>query len=242
MNARPSTLLHVSVPALREQLEQARELLEQARYRQALRALDAVLVHALPIVDQLHVLAQRALAQALWKKPEAAIEDASRILATVRADVEDLIHPEIDWDYEKAQDIGHLRFLGAVFQLRGMLYRLRQSPRRAVEDLTLSIYMTQPDSDNQRSYLERAGALIELNECLERALLDLELAHGINPNQVQSQWQLPSPTGHFQLDKGKISFVWDEGQIQLTADKVRLRLNKVSADWFLLSELLGLVN
>lgn len=102
--------------------------------------------------------------------------------------------------------------------------------------------MTQPDSDNQRSYLERAGALIELNECLERALLDLELAHGINPNQVQSQWQLPSPTGHFQLDKGKISFVWDEGQIQLTADKVRLRLNKVSADWFLLSELLGLVN
>lgn len=231
--------VHVSDAQLQPQLKHAVELFQDARYKQAVRILDELLKAPTNLVDRLHILAHRALAHALWKKPELAIDDATRILTTVQADIEVLISYEIDWEYEKAQDIGHLAFLADIYQLRGVLWLLRQNPRRGVEDLSLSILMTGIESHNALNYLQRAVALIELQDCLDRALADLRLVWELLPGLVQENFHLPAE-GHFELEPKGVCFRHEGGEIFLTPEKVRPRMNRVGPHWFRLSGRLGL--
>jgi len=234
------TVIQVADPSLEEKLLQARLFLQQARYKQAARLLDSVLDQQfMSLVDHLHTLAQRALANALWKKTDRAINDASQILNAVRADIDDLIHSEIDWDYEKSEDIGHLRFLADVFQMRGILHRLQKDQRRAVEDLTISIYMTRQGQDNQLSHLLRAAALIELEDCLEQALADLQHVWLENQTLVREWFDLPEH-GEFSLLERGVCYHSDTIQIYFKPEKVRLRLNRVTPQWFRIYGFLGL--
>ncbi len=233
MEARGSTV-HISGADLQQALEAARELLRQARYKQALRSLDDLLAGPVALVDRLQILAHRALAQALWKKPEPAIEDATQILVSVRADTDDLSQVEIDWDYEKSQDVGHLGFLADIYQLRGVLYLLRHHPRRAAEDQSLSIFMTADEALNALNYLQRAAALIELNECLDRACQDLELAWQLDAKLVSEWLHLPA-AGSWELTPKGVRFIHEAGEIQITADKARPRMNRMGSHWFRLA-------
>lgn len=231
------TTIHVSTDALTTKLQQASAYLELARYRQAVRLLsDLLQKEPLSLVDQLYVLAQRAMAHALWKKPEEAIEDASQILSAVKADVNDLPY-DMNWEYEKAQDIGHLRFLADVLQLRGTLYRICKEPRKAVEDLTLSAYMTHKTPDNLLNYVLRAGALIELGECLEKAQEDLSQVITLNPDLFFAWFDLPQGA-NIQIEKEdkRLFFKTDDHRIALKPDKVKLKKNRIAAQWFRLSE------
>ncbi|HEY9842854.1 MAG TPA: hypothetical protein V6D23_20475 [Candidatus Obscuribacterales bacterium] len=230
--------VHVANAQLQTQLEQARLLLQQARYKQAVRMLDEILEQPVALVDRLQFLARRALAYALWKKPEEAIDEASGILAQVRADTEDLINLEIDWEYEKSQDVGHLAFLADVYQLRGVLWLLRHNPRRAVEDLSLSAFMTADESQNALNYLQRAIALIELQDCFERALEDLRLAWGLDASLVQGWLHLPV-AGQFAHEPKGLCFRHETGEIFLTPEKTRPRMNRLGPAWFRLSHRFG---
>lgn len=230
--------VQVSSVPLRQQLEQARQLLQDARYKQAIRLLDSALQSASLLVDRLQIQAQRALAQALWKKPEAAIEDASAILLAVQADTPHLSALEIDWDYERSQDIGHLGFLAEIYQLRGLMFLLRQAPKRAVEDLSLSLFMTAAEKDKNLNYLQRAIALIEMNDCLERALEDLKLVWQSNPALLQEWFHLPEQ-GSFELQE-QLFFVHAEGRIKLSLEKVRPKINRLHSGWLRLSQRFGL--
>ncbi len=234
------TVIQVADPSLEEKLSQARQFLRQARYKQAARLLDNVLDQQfMSLVDHLHTLAQRALANALWKKTDEAIEDASHILSSVRADIDDLLQGEIDWDYEKSEDIGHLRFLADVFQMRGILHRLKKDQRRAVEDLTMSIYMTHIAADNQLNHLLRAAALIEMEDCLEQALADIQQVWSENQPLVLEWFDLPEH-GEFALLERGVCYHSDTLQIYFKPEKVRLRLNRVSPKWFRLHSFIGL--
>lgn len=223
--------VHVSDSPVRPKLEQAAGLLQDARYKQAIRILDELLAGPVALVDRLQILARRALAHALWKKPELAIDDATAILNGVQADIEVLIDSEIDWEYEKAQDIGHLAFLADVYQLRGVLWLLRHNPQRAVEDLTLSIYMTSREQDNLLNYLQRALALIELQDCLGRAIEDLGLAWHLQQTLVQEWLHLPE-SGEFVMGSKGVAFRHEGGEIQINPDKARLRINRIGPHWF----------
>ena len=237
------TTIQVSTQDLQHKLTQASEYLALARYRQAVRLLsDLLQKEPLGMVDQLYVLAQRAMAHALWKKVEEAIDDASQILATVKADVNDLPY-DMDWEYEKAQDIGHLRFLADVLQLRGTLYRLCKSPRKAVEDLTLSAYMTHLEDDNLLNYILRAGALIELGDCLEKAQADLNTVLEQNPTLFYQWFDLPEVEGA-QIEKQykRLYLVSADHRIALKPDKVKLKKSKLKAHWFRLAKQLNLEN
>lgn len=231
--------VHVSNTGLQQKLEQARELLHQSRYKQAIRALENVLSAPVSVVERLQVQAELALAQALWKKPEAAIEQTSSILAAVRADTDDLGGRDIDWTYELSQDIGYLAFLAEVYQLRGMMHLLRQSPRRAVEDFSLSLFMTAKEADGRLNYLQRALALIELSDCFERALADLRRVWELDAGLVRAWFHLPAE-GEFALHAKGIVFRAPDRELILTADKARPRLNKVDPAWFRLSQRVGL--
>lgn len=235
------TLIYVASPELDNRFEQALSYLQEARYKQAVNILNNLLQESLSLIDRLHVLAQRALAYALWKKWEAAVDDASMILSSVSADTEHLSQIEIDWEYEKNQDIGHLSFLAEVYQLRGVVHRLCKEPRRAVEDFSLSLYMN--SEQNPLIYLHRASALIELNECLERAFEDLEFAFQSEEERVREYFHFPrESSGHFQLEHGEISFQAGKRKIALTPDKVTLKKNQVQADLFELSRRFGLLD
>lgn len=231
--------VHISDTQLRPQLEHALELIQEARYKQAIRILDDLLKAPFSLMERLQILAHRALAHALWKKPEHAIDDATRILSSVQADIETLGSYEIDWEYERAEDVGHLAFLAEVYQLRGALWLLRQNPRRGVEDLSLSLFMTVDEAAKASNYLQRAIALIELQDCLERALEDLRLVAGIQPNLTQESFHLPHE-GEFVLGPKGISFRHSDGEIFLTPEKVRPRINRLSSSWFRLALRLGL--
>lgn len=230
------TTIQVSTDALTTKLQQASSYLELARYRQSVRLLsDLLQKEPLSLVDQLYVLAQRAMAHALWKKPEEAIDDAAQILAAVKADVNDLPY-DMDWEYEKAQDVGHLRFLADVLQLRGTLYRVCKSPRKAVEDLTLSAYMTHDESDNRLNYLLRAGALIELGECLEKAQDDLSQVLTQDPELFFTWFDFPQgPHPRIEKEDKRLFYKTDDHRIALKADKVKLKKNRIAAQWFRLS-------
>lgn len=238
MDSRASTV-HISGPDLQERLDAARELLRQARYKQALRSLDDLLNVPVTLVDRLQIQAHRALGYALWKKPEQAIEDASQILVSVRADIDDLSNATIDWDYEKSQDVGHLGFLADVYQLRGVLFQLRHHARRAVEDLSLSMFMTADEALNALNYLQRAAALIELEECLDRACADLELAWKLNPTLVSDWLNLPAE-GNWELGPKGVRFRHEGGDIQITPDKARARMNRIGSHWFRLAVRFGI--
>ncbi len=231
------TTIQVSTQDLQHKLDQASAYLEQARYRQAARLLsDLLQKEPLSLVDQLYVLAQRALAHALWKKPEEAIEDASQILAVVKADVNDLPY-DMDWEYEKAQDIGHLRFLADVLQLRGTLFRVMKAPRRAVEDLTLSAYMTHLEDDNLLNYILRAGSLIELGDCLEKAQSDLNTVLEHNPTLFYQWFDLPEVEGaQVEKQEKRLYFVSADHRIALKSDKVKIKKSKIKAHWFRLAK------
>lgn len=235
------TTIQVSTEDLQHKLNQASAYLEQARYRQAVRLLsDLLQKEPLSLIDQLYVLAQRALAHALWKKPEEAIDDASQILAVVKADVNDLPY-DMDWEYEKAQDIGHLSFLADVLQLRGTLFRVMKAPRRAVEDLTLSAYMTHHAPDNPLNILLRAGGLIELGECLEKAQADLNEILLASPALFYQWFDLPEAAeAHIEKEGKRLYFCSRDHRIALKPDKVKVKKNKIQSDWFRLSRRLGL--
>ena len=235
------TLIHVSNPELDGRFEQALNYLQGARYKQAVNILNSLLQESLSLVDRLHVLAQRALAYALWKKWEAAIEDASVILASVSADTEHLSDIEIDWEYEKTQDVGHLSFLAEVYQLRGLLQRMCKDPRRAVEDFSLSLYMSlDPDPI---VHMHRACALIELNDCLERARDDLNLSFQTEEQAVREYFHLPREgSGDFELDQGRVCFQMEPRKIILHADKIALKKNQLQLDLFALSRRFGLLD
>ena len=225
-----SPTVKVSSLSLQEQLIQAHKLLADARYKQAIRLYDAALQQASALIDRLHIQAERAYAHALWKKPEDAIEDASAVLWAVQADTPNLSLTEIDWEHERAEDIGHLAFLADVYQLRGVMFLVRQAPRRAVEDFSVSILMSRDDSDNTLNYLFRAIALIELDDCLERALHDLQIATARLPNLSKEWFHLPAG-GQFLLEQ-KVLFQTPDKSITLTPEKVRLKINRLQADWF----------
>lgn len=231
--------VHISDTQLRPQLKHALELIQEARYKQAIRILDDLLKAPFSLMERLQILAHRALAHALWKKTEHAIDDATRILTSVQADIETLGSYEIDWEYERAEDVGHLAFLAEVYQLRGALWLLRQNPRRGVEDLSLSLFMTVDEAAKASNYLQRAIALIELQDCLERALEDLRLVAGIQPNLTQESFHLPQE-GEFALGPKGISFRHPDGEIFLTPEKVRPRINRLSPSWFRLALRFGL--
>lgn len=231
--------VQLSDSQLQPQLEQSLKWLRQARYKQAVRSLDDALRLPSGLVQRLQILAYRALTHALWKKPELAIDDATHILTTVQADTDMLFGHEIDWEHEKAQDTGYLAFLADVYQLRGSLWLLRQNPRRSVEDLSLSIFMTAGEADNALNYLQRATALIELQDCFERALEDLRLSQQLAPQLVQESFHLPK-SGEFFLAAKGIGFRQGDREIWLTPDKVRPKLNKVGADWFRIAQGLDL--
>jgi len=235
----PETLVHVSDAALQTQLSQARKMLQEARYKQAVSLLDTILEQPLSLMDRLQCLAQRTLAQALWKKTDAAIENASTLLNTVRADTDDLQLAEIDWDLEKSQDLGHLTFLAAVFQLRGLLFRIRQEPRRAVEDFTLAIYMGSEPESLLLNHLHRAAALIELGDCLERALADLEWIQGQRSELLTTWLHLPAE-GRFSLRDGKLQYQALQREVTLSADKLRLKIKQLSPTWLHLPQVLNL--
>lgn len=233
------TLIYVSNPELDQRFAQGLQFLQQARYKQAVRILEQLLQESLSLIDRLHVLAQRALAQALWKKLEAAIADASEILAAVAADTHHLCEVEIDWEYEQSQDVGHLAFLGEVYQLRGLLYRLLGDPRRAVEDLSLALYMN-PQIGPQL-YLHRGCALIEVNDCLERACADLNLALEAEPEVVQAYFRLPHESGRFELHEGQVRFQGQSRDVVLNADKVKWKKSQLGLERFALSRRFGLL-
>jgi len=231
--------IHISDNQLRPQLEHALQLMQEARYKQAIRILDDLLKAPFSLLERLQILAHRALAHALWKKPELAIDDATRILSSVQADIETLGSYEIDWEYERGEDVGHLAFLADIYQLRGALWLLRQNPRRGVEDLSLSIYMTVDEAANALNYLQRAIGLIELQDCLERALEDLRLLVGLSPELARESFHLPAD-GEFALGPKGISFRHSGGEIVLTPEKVRPRINRVGPSWFRLAMRFGL--
>ena len=235
------TIIHVSSPVLDKKIQEARAYLEQARYKQAIRLFEDILTHQMSLIETLRVRAELAFAYALWRKAENAIDEASQILAAVRADTSDLPFSEIDWEYEKSEDIGHLAFLADVFQLRGTLFRVRRNARRAVEDLTLSIYMTREDARNMLNYLHRAAALIELGDCLERALADLEHVRKTSPDVLCAYFSWDECQGHFELEEQHIVFVQDDERRQKIAPSdVKLKARRVQPEWFRLREFLQL--
>lgn len=233
------TIIHVSEETLQAQFKQAHVLLQDLRYKQAVSLLDTLLEHPLSLLDRLQVLAQRTLAQALWKKAEAAIENASVILASVQADVEDLAWHEIDWEHEKSEDIGYLSFLAGIFQLRGLLFRLRKDSRRAVEDLTLSLYMGSDPELQALNHLHRAAALIELEDCLEQALHDLQQVQLQRPELLKEWLHLPEE-GKLALEKNRICYTAAQRDLMLTPDKVRFKAHQLAPECFYLTRVLQL--
>lgn len=235
------TVIQISNEELEPLVEQARNYLEQARYKQAIRQLDQILEHNLNLIQQLQLRAQRALAYALWRKAEPAIEEASAILSSLRVDTHELPLEDIDWEYEKAEDVGHLSFLADIFQLRGTLYRVRRNARRAVEDLTLSIYMTREQARNSVNYLHRAAALIEMGECLERALADLEKVRETQPDLICAYFEWEDCNGRFILHENQIVFAAEDTEHKLSPDRVKLRARRIDPAWFRLRELLEIL-
>ncbi|MBF2055569.1 MAG: hypothetical protein IGS03_19125 [Candidatus Sericytochromatia bacterium] len=236
----PETIVHLSDDVLQAQFRQARALLQGLRYKQAVSLMDTLLDQPLGLRDRLQLMAQRALAQALWKKAEAAIENASVILATVQADIDDLAWQEIDWEHEKREDIGHLSFLAGVFQLRGLLHRLRKDARRAVEDLSLSLFMGSDPELLALNQLHRAAALIELNDCLEQALSDLQQVQQSQPELLKTWLNLPEE-GLLQLRKNQICCTAQQRELHLSADKVRLKPKQLVPECFYLARQLQLL-
>lgn len=229
------TVIRISDPELETLRVQALHFLREARYKQALAVLEKMLDSgALSLVERLYILAQRALALALWRQYEAAIDEASQILALVRAEVDDLVAGTIDWEYERAQDVGHLRFLSDVFQFRGLLYQWLNNLPRAVEDLTLSIYMHQ----NGVNHLMRAWALLEDQECLGQAQQDLQQALQLEPALLASCLGLagaPVSEGVFELQEQGVVFVTPEQRVAVDPQHLRRQFTEMGPQWLRLA-------
>lgn len=187
----PPLIHHVSVEELKETFTKAQDFIQQARYRQAIALLNQTLAAGLTLMEQLRCLSFRGYAYSLWKKPSDAIDDISRLLKLVKAEVNDLTAHEIDWDLEIAEDTGYLTFLSALYHLRGTLRRVQERFPEAVEDLTLSLYMTRDPEFQAMAFLQRGCALIQLKECTDRALLDLNQAYQLSPQSVRDFLHIP---------------------------------------------------
>lgn len=220
-NSGPSLVKHVSSGQIREQLEKARNFIVQARYRQAISVLNETLGSGLSLFEQLQALGCRGYAYALWHKPLEAGDDLTRLLKLVQADVQDLATAEIDWEKERAQDTGYLAFLAGIYHLRGILRRAQQRLPEAIEDLTLSIYMSSDPELLGISYFHRGCSLIQLGECPERALLDLQTAWQSHAPLLQNLLGLPAsatePDWHIEREQ----LYW--GSAQDTRKKLTLR-------------------
>lgn len=239
--AAPPSIQHVSAEQAESWRQKAAELIAQARYKQAVQVLNQALSGGLSLAEQIQFLGYRAYAHTLWRKPEAAIEDATRLLKLIQAEVADLCFEDIDWEYERQQDTGYLSFLAAIYNLRGTLRRVQHDLPAAVEDLTLSLMMSADPHTQGLSLFQRAFCLLQLGECQERALADLQEAWQAYPKALATFLGLPSPEIqelHFQLLEKGLQIQWDESATRaLSGSQFELRLKDLQADFLAFSRI-----
>jgi hypothetical protein len=88
--------------------------------------------------------------------------------------------------------------------------------------------------------LHRAAALIELNDCLEQALNDLQQVQQSQPELLKQWLHLPEE-GQLQLQKGQICCRAAQREVYLSPDKVRLKAKQLSPECFYLARQLQLL-
>jgi hypothetical protein len=215
---------HVSTEDIRHGFDQIRQFLEQARYRQAIGVLNELLASGLSLREQLNVLGCKGYVHALWRKPVEAIDDFSRLLRLVQAEIKDLRLDQIDWAHERAEDTGYLHFLAVVYYLRGTVRRAQQHFREAVEDLSLSLYMHAQPELQGLTHLHRAACLIQLEECPEQALRDLQAGCALTPVKARALLGLPEACTDpsFQIEGSRLLLRFPEGESQKLSTHFRL--------------------
>lgn len=227
----PSLVKHVSSEQIQKQLKKARDFIAQARYRQAVGILNELLHSGLSLFEQLQVLGTRGYAYALWRKPLEAGDDLTRLLKLVQAEVQDLASADIDWEKERAQDTGYLAFLAAIYHLRGILRRAQQHLPEAIEDLTLSIYMSSDPDLLGISYFHRGCSLIQLGECPERALLDLQTAWESHASLLRHWLNIPASVFEpvWQIEKNSLYLGTDRDTRKELV--LRFQLDDLKEEW-----------
>jgi tetratricopeptide (TPR) repeat protein len=230
----PALIQVVSAEQVKKWREKASEMIAQARFRQAIQILNQALSSNLSLVEQIQFLGCRAYAHSLWRKPEEAIEDASRLLSLIQAEVIDLCFAEIDWEYERTQDTGYLAFLAAIYNLRGTLRRSLKLLPEAVEDLTLALLMSKDPQTQGVSLLQRAFCLLQLGECQERALVDLSEAWQSYPEPMAAIFKLSVEDAQelqFSLNAGNLEMnVSQEMCRVISASEFELKVKDLQAD------------
>lgn len=223
------TVIRLPPMDIAAQLQQVRSFLQEARYKQAIRILNETLIIATSLEEQLLTLAYRVFAYALWRQQDLALADANQAIRSVCAELPPVW--EIDWEHEKKHDVGHLTFLGTLFNLRGVLYRAGQKHERAVEDFSTAILMTSTPALNQLNYLHRACALLSLKECLPRAQNDLELALQINRTETLAWFQLQDiPNGVFTIKEQALYFCGLDQSVEIDPRYFTLTLNALTPE------------
>lgn len=230
MNPR-ETVIRVSHTDIPTQLRQVTAFLQDARYKQAIRVLNDAVASATSLDEQLLILAYRAFAYTLWRRLDHALNDVNQAIQSVTGDLPPLW--EIDWNHEKKQDIGHLTFLGTLFNLRGILYRTHKEPERAVEDFTAALLMTSAHPLLQVNFLHRACTLIAMGECLTRAQTDLEQALTINRASTLEWFNLNDmPNGEFIIKDKHIYFSGSGKSIGVDSRYLELATEWLTPDLF----------
>ena len=215
---------HISAADIRQAFDQIGQFLEQARYRQAMGILNDLLAGGLSLREQVHVLGCKGYIHALWRKPVEAIDDFSRLLRLVQADIKDLNFDQIDWALERDQDTGYLHFLAVVYYLRGTVRRAQQHFREAVEDLSLSLYMHSQAELQGLSHLHRAACLIQLQECPEQALHDLAAGWALTPVHARALLGIPADCTDpvFRIEGARLLLQHGEHEPQKLSTQFRL--------------------
>lgn len=212
-------LVQVSTDNLTQKFEQAQHFLEQARYKQAVRVLTQALEEGTPLIETLLLLAQRALVYHYWKKYPEALQDATQLLALINADTRRLQKLDVDWEKERQEDQGYLSFLSQVYLLRGLSHRACEYHTRAVEDLSVALWADPTFEAEAR--LQRACALIELGECLDKAVEDLNCALQLNQEWVIQHFKLGTYNqGAFMRDDNTVRFETHKGQLKKLPPKM----------------------
>ncbi len=232
---------HVSAEQAELWRQKAAELIGQARYKQAVQVLNQALASGISLAEQIQFLGYRAYAHTLWRKPEAAIEDATRLLTLIQAEVSDLCFEDIDWAYEREQDTGYLSFLAAIYNLRGTLRRVQKDLPAAIEDLTLALFMSEDPYLQGLSLFQRGFCLLQLGECQERALSDLSEAWQFCPAPLAELLGVPSPDVaelRFDLHDKGLQIYWEESASRaLSGTQFELRLKDLQAEFLAFSRI-----